>query len=57
MQALISQLIVLLEAGIIDMLYQILTGVLPLSCSESDEQGNALSRQGLSGGLADVTVM
>jgi E3 ubiquitin-protein ligase TRIP12 len=49
--------IVLLEAGIVDTLYQILTGVLPSSRSESDEQGNAPSGQGLGGGLADMTVM
>jgi hypothetical protein len=41
--------IVLLEAGIVDTLYQISTGVLPSSCSESDEQGNAPSGQGLGG--------
>ncbi|KAI9510528.1 hypothetical protein F5148DRAFT_1274737 [Russula earlei] len=49
--------IVLLEAGIVDTLYQILTGVLPSSRSESDEQGNSPSGQGLGGGLADMTVM
>jgi E3 ubiquitin-protein ligase TRIP12 len=49
--------IVLLEAGIVDTLYQILTGVLPSSRSESDEQGNAPGGQGLGGGLADMTVM
>jgi E3 ubiquitin-protein ligase TRIP12 len=48
---------VLLEAGIVDTLYQILTGVLPSSRSESDEQGNAPGGQGLGGGLADMTVM
>ncbi|KAI0287813.1 hypothetical protein BC826DRAFT_1093244 [Russula brevipes] len=40
--------IVLLEAGIVDTLYQILTG---------DEQGDSPSGQGLGGGLADMTVM
>ena len=49
--------IVLLEAGIVDTLYQILTGVLPSSKSESEEQGDAPSGQGLGGGLADMTVM
>ncbi|KAI0306092.1 hypothetical protein B0F90DRAFT_1808594 [Multifurca ochricompacta] len=49
--------IVLLEAGIVDTLYQILTGVLPSSRSESEEQGNAPNGQGLGGGLADMTVM
>jgi E3 ubiquitin-protein ligase TRIP12 len=43
--------IVLLEAGIVDTLYQILTGVLPSSRSASEAQGDA------SGGLADMTVM
>ncbi|KAI0042289.1 hypothetical protein FA95DRAFT_1500247 [Auriscalpium vulgare] len=48
----------LLEAGIVDTLYQILTGVLPSSGhSESEEQGNASGGQGLGGGLADMTVM
>ncbi|TFK74978.1 hypothetical protein BDN72DRAFT_886090 [Pluteus cervinus] len=46
----------LLEADIVDTLYQILTGVLP-SASESEEQGNANDGQGLGGGLADMTVM
>ena len=49
--------IVLLEAGIVDTLYQILTGVLPSSRPESEEQGDAPSGQGLGGGLADMTVM
>ena len=49
--------IVLLEAGIVDTLYQILTGVLPSSRSESEEQRDAPSGQGLGGGLADMTVM
>jgi E3 ubiquitin-protein ligase TRIP12 len=49
--------IVLLEAGIVDTLYQILTGVLPSTRPESDEQGNSPSGQGLGGGLADMTVM
>jgi len=45
------------EAWIVDMLYQILTGDLPSSRSESDEQGNASSGQGLGGGIANMTVM
>ncbi|THH12821.1 hypothetical protein EW146_g7335 [Bondarzewia mesenterica] len=49
--------VVLLEAGIADTLYQILTGVLPSSAHESEEQGDASSGQGLGGGLADMTVM
>ncbi|KAI0272306.1 hypothetical protein BC834DRAFT_1030472 [Gloeopeniophorella convolvens] len=49
--------LVLLEAGIVDTLYQILTGVLPSSHPESEEQGNASGGQGLGGGLADMTVM
>ena len=49
--------IVLLEAGIVDTLYQILTGVLPPSRSENDDQGDAPHGQGLGGGLADMTVM
>ncbi|KAI0773262.1 hypothetical protein BD413DRAFT_656909 [Trametes elegans] len=49
--------IVLLEAGIVDTLYQILTGVLPSSSEGVEEQGDAASGQGLGGGLADMTVM
>ncbi|KZT07265.1 uncharacterized protein LAESUDRAFT_736512 [Laetiporus sulphureus 93-53] len=49
--------LVLLEAGIVDTLYQILTGVLPSACENGDEQGNAGDGQGLGGGLADMTVM
>jgi len=37
--------IVLLEAGIVDTLYQILTGVLPSTRPESDEQGNSLAHR------------
>ncbi|TFK51850.1 hypothetical protein OE88DRAFT_1679337 [Heliocybe sulcata] len=48
--------IALLEADIVDTLYQILTGVLP-SSHASDEQGNASGGQGLGGGVADMTVM
>ena len=49
--------LVLLEAGIVDTLYQILTGVLPPASSVMDEQGGAGSGQGLGGGLADMAVM
>lgn len=49
--------LVLLEAGIVDTLYQILTGVLPPTSSGTEEQGDAGSGQGLGGGLADMTVM
>ena len=50
--------VTLLEAGIVDTLYQILTGVLPSSTShEQDEQGNSIGGQGLGGGLADMVVM
>lgn len=47
----------LLEAGIVDTLYQILTGVLPSSAHGEEEQGDASGGQGLGGGLADMTVM
>lgn len=49
--------IVLLEAGIVDTLYQILTGVLPPTTDGVEEQGDSGSGQGLGGGLADMTVM
>ena len=49
--------VVLLEAGIVDTLYQILTGVLPPTSSGVEEQGDATGGQGLGGGLADMTVM
>lgn len=49
--------IALLEADIVDTLYQILTGVLPSSLENGQEQGNANGGQGLGGGLADMTVM
>jgi E3 ubiquitin-protein ligase TRIP12 len=50
--------VALLEAGMVDTLYQILTGVLPASAShEREEQGGAAGGQGLGGGLADMTVM
>lgn len=47
----------LLEADIVDTLYQILTGVLPPASESSVEQGDASGGQGLGGGLADMTVM
>ncbi|KAG5340284.1 hypothetical protein C0989_002300 [Termitomyces sp. Mn162] len=49
--------IALLEADIVDTLYQILTGVLPSLVENGQEQGNAKGGQGLGGGLADMTVM
>ncbi|KAI0686676.1 hypothetical protein BC835DRAFT_1287769 [Cytidiella melzeri] len=49
--------LVLLEAGIVDTLYQILTGVLPPSSGGTEEQGDASGGQGLGGGVADMTVM
>ncbi|RPD53372.1 hypothetical protein L226DRAFT_617463 [Lentinus tigrinus ALCF2SS1-7] len=49
--------LVLLEAGIVDTLYQILTGVLPPATDGTTEQGDAAGGQGLGGGLADMTVM
>ncbi|KAI0664313.1 hypothetical protein C8Q70DRAFT_946839 [Cubamyces menziesii] len=49
--------LVLLEAGIVDTLYQILTGVLPPTSDGEEEQGDAAGGQGLGGGLADMTVM
>ncbi|KAH9924830.1 hypothetical protein B0H21DRAFT_781413 [Amylocystis lapponica] len=49
--------LVLLEAGIVDTLYQILTGVLPPTSNGGNEQGDAAGGQGLGGGLADMTVM
>ena len=49
--------VALLEADIVDTLYQILTGVLPSSSDNHSDQGDALGGQGLGGGLADMTVM
>ncbi|TFY68826.1 hypothetical protein EVJ58_g785 [Rhodofomes roseus] len=49
--------LVLLEAGIVDTLYQILTGVLPPASENGEEQGDGNGGQGLGGGLADMTVM
>ena len=45
-----------LEAGMVDTIYQILTGVFP-GAHDSDEQGNAADGQGLGGGLADMVVL
>jgi len=48
----------LLEADIVDTLYQILTGILPSATSNNEgEQGDAIGGQGLGGGLADMAVM
>ncbi|KAJ2934030.1 hypothetical protein H1R20_g3045, partial [Candolleomyces eurysporus] len=47
----------LLDADIVDTLYQILTGVLPSAVNSSAEQGDGVGGQGLGGGLADMTVM
>ena len=49
--------IALLEADIVDTLYQILTGVLPSASPSHSDQGDAAGGQGLGGGLADMTVM
>ena len=49
--------IALLEADIVDTLYQILTGVLPPASETGFEQGGSSDGQGLGGGLADMTVM
>lgn len=47
----------LLEADVVDTLYQILTGVLPSASENGGELGGASSGQGLGGGLADMAVM
>ncbi|KAF5336031.1 hypothetical protein D9611_006309 [Ephemerocybe angulata] len=47
----------LLEADVVDTLYQILTGVLPSATNSGNEQGDGIGGQGLGGGLADMTVM
>ncbi|KAG5636235.1 hypothetical protein H0H81_008716 [Sphagnurus paluster] len=49
--------VALLEADIVDTLYQILTGVLPSAVETGEEQGSGVNGQGLGGGLADMTVM
>ncbi|TFK39908.1 hypothetical protein BDQ12DRAFT_602743 [Crucibulum laeve] len=47
----------LLEADIVDTLYQILTGVLPSAIEAGVGQGDGPSGQGLGGGLTDMSVM
>ncbi|KZP01845.1 hypothetical protein CALVIDRAFT_19026 [Calocera viscosa TUFC12733] len=47
----------LLEGGITDTLYQILTGVLPPACEDGEEQGQGEGGQGLGGGFADMAIM
>src|SRR5882762_4660942 len=47
----------LLEADIVDTIYHILTGVLPSTSEDGEEQADASGGQGLGGGLADMTVM
>lgn len=49
--------VALLEADMVDTLYQILVGVLPSASHNAEEQGGASGGQGLGGGLADMTVM
>ncbi len=49
--------VTLLEADIVDTLYQILTGVIPSSVSGQKGQGDTVSEQGLGAGLADMAVM
>ena len=49
--------VALLEADIVDTLYQIFTGILPSTLDSHSNQSDALGGQGLSGGLADMTVM
>lgn len=50
--------VTLLEADIVDTLYQILTGVLPSGVDGGQmEQDNAVNERGLGAGLADMAVM
>ncbi|KAF8576807.1 hypothetical protein K439DRAFT_1366247 [Ramaria rubella] len=49
--------VALLEADVVDILYQILTGVLPPQIDNHMEEGAASGGQGLGGGLADMAVM
>ncbi|EJU03433.1 hypothetical protein DACRYDRAFT_77036 [Dacryopinax primogenitus] len=49
--------ITLLDGGITETLYQILTGVLPPAYENGEEQGQGEGGQGLGGGLADMAVM
>ena len=46
-----------LQADIVTTLFQILTGVLPPTVNDGQEQGNSANGQGLGGGLADMTIM
>lgn len=48
--------LILLQAGVTNTVYQILTGVLPPDHDE-DEQGMSSGGQGLSGGVADMAVL
>jgi E3 ubiquitin-protein ligase TRIP12 len=47
----------LLEADVVVIVYQILTGVLPSFSTFNADQGGADDGQGLGGGLADMTIM
>jgi E3 ubiquitin-protein ligase TRIP12 len=47
----------LLEADVVDILSQLLTGVLPPQTDNHMEEGAASGGQGLGGGLADMAVM
>ncbi|KIJ55771.1 hypothetical protein M422DRAFT_152050 [Sphaerobolus stellatus SS14] len=49
--------IALLEADMVEILYQILTGVLPPQRDGHSEEGDGAGGQGLGGGLADMAVM
>ncbi|KAF8519043.1 hypothetical protein BU17DRAFT_48078 [Hysterangium stoloniferum] len=49
--------VALLEADVVDILYQILTGVLPPQNSSHKDEGAASGGQGFGGGLADMAVM
>ncbi|KAG7094023.1 hypothetical protein E1B28_007645 [Marasmius oreades] len=49
--------VTLLEADVVETVYQILTGVLPSATGNHSEQGDSATGQGLGGGLADMTVM
>lgn len=49
--------VALLNADIVTTIYQILTGVLPPTFDDGEEQGDSETGQGLGGGVADMTVM
>lgn len=49
--------VALLEAEVVDILHQILTGVLPPQTDSHSEEGAGDGGQGLGGGLADMAVM